>query len=221
LLPGGRRTANIHLAETWILPIFQAPNPGTQVAHQGLLEAHIVDTRNKTEIVHPMGSSFRIAILILLLSLTFPKLQTSAQTNNLKIGFGFDAVLQSEDGLGLGFRARLSKPLTWDLSLAVDLGITGFILEGQDDASYVIDPQVSLIVTFPNLERTTYLLGGFGVYAPFGPSDHSAGGPTIHLGVGRATPLRESTLYYEIDPAIIIQSEEIALSIPFRIGIIL
>ncbi len=168
-----------------------------------------------------MGSSFRIAILILLLSLTFPKLQTSAQTNNLKIGFGFDAVLQSEDGLGLGFRARLSKPLTWDLSLAVDLGITGFILEGQDDASYVIDPQVSLIVTFPNLERTTYLLGGFGVYAPFGPSDHSAGGPTIHLGVGRATPLRESTLYYEIDPAIIIQSEEIALSIPFRIGIIL
>ena len=194
---------------------------GHQSPHQGLLEAQIDHIRNQTEYLIPMGSSSRIALIVLVLSLTLPRLHAVAQTNSPKVGIGFEAVLQSEDGLGLGFRARLSKPLTWDLSLAVDLGISGFILEGQDDASYVIDPQLSLIVTFPNLERTTYLLGGFGVYAPFGPSDHSDGGPTIHLGVGRATPLRESTLYYEIDPAIIIQSEEIALSIPFRIGIIL
>lgn len=194
---------------------------GTLDAYSGRTEAHINQSCHQTGYLDTMESTSRITFLILLMALALLAEGVLAQTNHPKIGIGFDAVLQSEDGLGLGFRTRLSKPLTWDLSLAVDLGIAGFILEGRDDASYVVDPQISLIVTFPGLDRTSYLLAGFGVYAPFGPSKHSAGGPTIHLGVGRATPLRESTLYYEIDPAIIIQKEEVAISIPFRVGIIL
>ncbi len=169
-----------------------------------------------------MESSSRVSLVLFVFVLLISGgREALGQDDPVKIGFGFDAVLQPDEGLGLGVRTRFSKPLSWDISAALDLGLSGFILEGRDDASYVFDPQVSLIVTFPNLDRATYLLGGFGVYAPFGDASNSTGGPTVHIGVGRALPLRESTLYYEVDPALIIQKSKVVVSIPFRIGIIL
>jgi len=169
-----------------------------------------------------MESSSRISILLIVfVLLTLGGRQTRAQDDPVKIGFGFDAILQPEEGLGLGVRTRFSKPLSWDISIALDLGLSGFILEGRDDASYVFDTQISLIVTFPDFDRATYLLGGFGVYAPFGDASNSSGGPTVHAGIGRAVPLRQSTFYYEVDPALIIQKSKVVVSFPFRIGIIL
>lgn len=164
----------------------------------------------------------RTALAILLLFVVFSGArQAFAQSEPVRVGVGFDAVIQSKDGLGVGFRTRWSRPINWDVSLALDLGLSGFIFQGREKASYVFDPLVSVIVTFPDVSRATYLLGGFGIYAPFGPGDHLDGGPLLHLGIGRALPLRESTMYYELDPAIIVLKNSIGLSLPFRIGIIL
>lgn len=169
-----------------------------------------------------MESSSRVLlVLFFFVSLNLSATEARAQDDPVKIGIGFDAILQPDEGLGLGVRTRFSKPLSWDISVALDIGLSGFILEGRDDASYAFDPQLSLIVTFPNLDRATYLLGGFGVYVPFGDASNSSGGPTVHIGIGRALPLRESTFYYEVDPALIVQKSRVVVSIPFRIGIIL
>jgi hypothetical protein len=166
------------------------------------------------------------SLILTLIGLTLlagrhPTTAQNTQSEPLRVGIGFDAVLHTEDGLGIGFRTRWSRPVTWDVSIALDVGLTGFLLGGTEDASYAFDPQVSVIVTFPDVSRATYMLGGFGVYAPFGSGDHSDGGPTLHVGVGRAVPLRESTLYYEVDPTFIILRKSIGLSLPFRIGIII
>ena len=160
------------------------------------------------------------AFLALVFSLTFIG-DAKAQVEPLRIGLGLDGVLHSSEGLGIGFRTRISRPINWDVSLAFDFGLTGFLLGGTDEATYVFDPQVSVIVTLPDLNRATYLLGGFGVYAPFGSGDHADGGPMLHLGIGRAVPLRESTIYYEVNPAFIIRESSLGVSIPFRIGVII
>jgi hypothetical protein len=160
------------------------------------------------------------ALLALVLALSHFR-DARAQDEPLRIGLGLDAVLQSSEGLGIGFRTRISRPINWDVSIAFDFGLTGFLLGGTDEATYVFDPQVSVIVTFPDLNRATYLLGGFGVYAPFGSGSHADGGPMLHVGIGRAVPLRESTFYYEVDPAFIIRESSLGVSIPFRVGVII
>ncbi|NBW93796.1 MAG: hypothetical protein EBR20_05435 [Bacteroidetes bacterium] len=45
-------------------------------------------------------------------------------------------------------------------------------------------------------------------------------GPTLHAGVGWVKPLRESVLFYEVVPALVIGAEKVAVAIPFRIGVI-
>lgn len=137
-----------------------------------------------------------------------------------RFGVGFNGLISTTDGLGLGIRSRISAPVNADLSFAVDLGLTGFILQGRDDASYVFDPQVSAIVTLPgSRDRSPYILGGVGAYVSFQDGD-SEGGPTLHGGFGYVQALNETTIFYEIDPALIIGEESVALALPFRIGVI-
>ncbi|HMB90093.1 MAG TPA: hypothetical protein VKP65_04550, partial [Rhodothermales bacterium] len=82
-----------------------------------------------------------------------------------RFGIGFNGLISTTDGLGLGIRSRISAPVNADLSFAADLGLTGFILQGRDDASYVFDPQVSAIVTLPGRrDKMPYILGGVGAY---------------------------------------------------------
>jgi hypothetical protein len=144
-----------------------------------------------------------------------------AQGREPLIGLGFTTVLSSDDGLGFGFRSRISAPVRADLSFALDLGAAAFILEGRDTATYIFDPQVSAIITFPGTSRATYLLGGVGGYIPFSDQGRSEGGPTLHFGIGWAKPLSETLLYYEFDPALIIKKSSVSVAFPFRIGIIL
>ena len=143
-----------------------------------------------------------------------------AQLSNARFGVGFNTLLSSEDGLGMGFRGRISSAVNADLSLALDLGMSGFILNGRDDASYVIDPQLSLIVTMPGVERASYLIGGMGAYINTNDSSNALEGPTIHFGIGWVRALRESVLFYEVDPALVIGKSSVGVAIPFRIGII-
>jgi hypothetical protein len=161
----------------------------------------------------------------LLLALTaLPSLAQRASHSNAAIpprfGMGFNALLSSEDGLGLGIQGRASAPFNRDLSFALDLGLTGFILQGRDDASYVFSPQGSVIVTFPGTTKAPYFLGGVGGYIPLSNEDRSTGGPTLHFGLGYVQTLSETSVYYEVNPALIIGETEVNLVLPLRVGII-
>lgn len=173
-----------------------------------------------------MAFLFRCSRMALLLMLA--ALPASAQRSSRydatqlppRFGMGFNALLSSEDGLGLGIQGRASAPFNRDLSFALDLGFTGFILQGRDDASYVFTPQGSVVVTFPGTTKAPYFLGGVGGYIPLSNEDRSSGGPTLHFGLGYVQTLSETSVYYEVNPALIIGEEEVNLVLPLRVGII-
>jgi len=162
----------------------------------------------------------RIFSLIIVLFLA--GMQTAdAQLSNARFGVGFNTLLSSEDGLGLGFRGRIASPINSDLSVAFDTGLTGFIFDGRNNATWVIDPQLSLIVTLVGDSKAPYLIAGLGGYIPVGDSSaNTEGGPSIHVGVGWVKLLRESTLFYELVPSLIVGEESASVGIPFRVGII-
>ncbi len=143
-----------------------------------------------------------------------------AQLANARLGIGLNTMLSSDDGLGIGFRGRMAAPINSDLSFAFDAGLTGFVFDGRRNATWIIDPQVSLIVTLEGQQRAPYLLTGVGGYIPVGEDNGTEGGPAIHAGVGWVKLLRESTLFYEIIPALVVGENSVSVSIPFRIGII-
>ena len=152
----------------------------------------------------------------------------SAQQGGLnpRFGAGFDALLSLasgdvlDDGFGLGIRGRASFPINADFSVAVGAGFAGFLLGGRDDANYLFNPQVSGIVTLPRSPNwARYLIGGFGGYFPLGDSQ-AEGGPALHLGLGWVRPLQETSLYVEIDPALVIGESRTALIVPARVGVI-
>ena len=173
-----------------------------------------------------MTRRLRLLMLAVLLAAVWmlpPIDDAEAQSLRPRFGLGFNTTLTTAEGvLGLGVRGRVSAPVNADLSFAVDLGMTGFILSGREDATYVFDPQVSAIVTLDARQpRTPYLIGGIGAYVPFGDdANDDDGGPTIHGGFGWVQGLENTTLFYEINPALIIGKTAVDLVLPFRIGII-
>ena len=84
------------------------------------------------------------------------------QDLNPRFGLGFNTSVSTADGVGIGMRLRGSAPVNRDLSFAIDLGMTGFIFEGRDEATYLVDPQISAIVSVPDdrPDRLTYFMGG-------------------------------------------------------------
>lgn len=150
---------------------------------------------------------------------TVPR-SANAQLANARLGLSLNTMLSSDDGLGLGFRGRLASPINSDLSFAFDAGLTGFVFDGRENATWVIDPQASLIVTLEGNEKAPYLMAGLGGYIPVGDNNSTKGGPALHVGAGWVKLLRESTLFYELVPALIVGESSVSVSIPFRIGII-
>ncbi|GIV61339.1 MAG: hypothetical protein KatS3mg044_0205 [Rhodothermaceae bacterium] len=157
------------------------------------------------------------ALIALSMPLTTP---VQAQSMAPRFGLGFATMLSTEDGLGLGFHGRASAPVNADLSFAVDLGFVGFILEGRDEATYIFDPQVSAIITLPGVRSAPYVLGGVGGYIPLNDKDRTVSGPTIHLGIGWVRALNETSLFYELNPALIIGETNVQFALPFRLGLI-
>ena len=154
--------------------------------------------------------------------------QDSSAQRSVRLGVGFDAVagLPSQDvvpeGFGIGIRGRAAVPVNADLSFAGGAGIIGFVLGGEDDATYVFNPQISAILTIPRARWATYILGGFGGFIPLSEDafGNPEGGWAIHGGMGWALPLRETSMYIEVDPSLVVGSEETTLVIPARIGVI-
>ncbi len=164
--------------------------------------------------------------VVVLSFLLVAALPASAQSLAPRFGAGFDALLSVasgdvlESGLGLGVRGRASFPINADFSVALDAGFAGFLLGGRDDATYLFNPQVSGIVTLPRTEHwARYVIGGLGGYFPLG-SSQAEGGPALHFGIGWARPLNETSLYVEIDPALVIGESRTALVAAARIGVI-
>lgn len=161
-----------------------------------------------------------IAVTLCFVGIVAVPRQAYSQDLSPRIGLGVNGMVSTADGIGIGFRGRVSAPVNADVSLALDAGFTGFLLGGRRDASYVFDPQFSVIVNLPQQrDQLSYLLFGAGAYVPMGTSSSSSG-PTIHFGYGRVRVLQETSLFYEIDPAIVVAESRVDLIIPVRIGII-
>ena len=144
-----------------------------------------------------------------------------SQAAPARIGAGIDAVIvplragDVDPGVGLGLRGRIALPLNSDLSGAASLGVSANLA---GSAVLTATPQVSLIVSLPGSGRSVrYLLGGFGGYIPL---SGGGGGTTLHAGFGWAVPLSETSLYFEIDPAIVVGSSETTVVVPVRVGVI-
>ena len=165
-----------------------------------------------------------IPVLLLLIAtavLTISQ-RSAAQDVTPRFGIGFNSLLSSADGFGIGFRGRASAPVNRDVSVAIDLGLTGFVLNGRRNADYIFDPQLSAIINLPSRSgQLTYILFGLGGYVPVGrDAANEQNGPTIHIGIGWVHALNETSLFYELDPALIIGEESVDIAIPFRIGLI-
>lgn len=159
--------------------------------------------------------------LLLVLLLTAPDASAQRRASAPRFGLGANLMLSTADGLGLGFRGRASAPVNADLSLAADLGFTAFVLEGRRNGSYVFDPQASAIITLPSSgSQLAYILAGVGAYIPTGNEDEGKSGPTLHAGIGWVRQLNETSLYYEIDPALVVGETAVYIAIPVRLGVI-
>lgn len=169
-------------------------------------------------------SAFYTIILLLMFILPGSVL---AQGFSPRVGVGLSAMMSwtGELNFGPGIRLRIAQPLNQDLSLAGDVGIAGFVLGGRDDASYVFNPQVSAIITLPEPGNTApYLLFGLGLYLSSDDLDSDGEplteGPFIHAGYGLVQQLNETTLFFEVNPGLIIGRETIGLMLPVRAGVI-
>lgn len=165
-----------------------------------------------------------IAISLLLVSFSLVPNALHAQARNPHIGLGLDVILGPPDnratdsGFGLGFRARASFPISYDVSLAGSAGILGSFFRGRDDAAVTLNPQIGVIVTIPRTPWAPYFLAGFGGYIPL--SDEVGGGPAIHAGVGWARLLTDASIYLEVNPSLIIGATATSFILPLRAGVI-
>jgi hypothetical protein len=166
-----------------------------------------------------MTSTLRALCLTLILGvLTLAPAQ--AQTEP-RFGIGFQMLASTvEENVGPGIRFRVSAPVNRDLSISVGTSFTGYVFEGQDDATYAVDPTLSAIVTLPVVgTRGTYFLGGIGAYVPLGDNAASAA-PFFHFGFGRVWLLRDTSVFFEVDPALVVSEEQADLLLPLRVGVI-
>ncbi len=162
-------------------------------------------------------SAFLAAALLLLVSAP----AAHAQQLTPRFGLAFQSILSFQDGLAIGFHGRAAAPINADLSIAFDLGAAGFVLEGRRNATYVVTPQLTAILNLPSYrDNATYVGAGFGYYAPVNRDDNTNGGPTFHVAYGWILGLRETSLYVEVDPALIVAQEGVSLALPVRVGAI-
>lgn len=165
-----------------------------------------------------MLRSFRTLLLLGIVGLLSV---APAQGQSLRYGAGLQVLGSTAvASASPGFHFRTTLPITQDLSVGGGVGLAAFVFEGQTNAVYALDPEVSLIVTIPNPSRSaTYLLGGGGYHVPFG-NDPPANGPSFHLGIGRIWALQDTTLFLEFTPAIYVRENSAAGLFPLRGGVI-
>ncbi len=156
--------------------------------------------------------------------LLFASVEGRAQERNPHMGFGLDVTMAPPDNptigsaVGLGFRGRVSYPVSYDVSLAVGAGINGGFQQGWSDAAVTLNPQASVIVTIPDEPWAPYFLAGFGGYVPL--RSIAQGGPSLHGGVGWARLLTDASIYLELNPQLVIGETSSSVVLPVRAGVI-
>jgi len=119
-----------------------------------------------------------------------------------------------------GFHLDAQLPITGGFSLVGGAGLSAFLLEGRTNGTYTFDPELTLKVTLPSRSKgATTVFGGAGYHIPFGPVIEG-GGPTVHLGVGRIWTLRESTLFVDLVPTVVVHEQSIGVLMPLRAGVV-
>lgn len=147
--------------------------------------------------------------------------QSSSGMPEVRFGVGVSTIYSSVDGIGLGLGARVSVPINTDLSIAGDLGFSGFVLDGRDEAVYVFQPMLSFILTLPQTQGSPYLIAGIGGYYPYGDNQNtSEDGPLFSFGLGQVQRLTETTLFYEVVPGLLVGPDQVEFVVPLRIGLI-
>lgn len=161
------------------------------------------------------------SLAVALLLITWITARPAQAQNDPRFGIGFQMMASSiEDNVGPGIRFRVSAPINRDLSVSVGSAFTGYVFEGQDEATYALDPTASLIVTLPVMGgRGTYFLGGVGAYVPLGDRAPEAA-PFFHFGFGRVWLLRDTSIFFEVDPALVVGEETSNVLFPVRVGVI-
>jgi hypothetical protein len=166
------------------------------------------------------------ALVTLLAALAAPASAQRRSSFTPRFGVGFEAMVVPvgnsilQDGLGLGIHGRIALPLNADLSAGVGMGLDGFVLSGSEEASYLATPEATLILTLPRRgEGVRYLLGGIAGYIPL-TDGLEPGGPALVAGAGWAFPLRETSFYVELAPALVVGRSAATVAIPLRLGVI-
>lgn len=119
-----------------------------------------------------------------------------------------------------GFHLDAQLPITGGLSLVGGAGLSAYLLEGRTRGTYTFDPEMTLKVTLPSRSKgATTVFGGAGYHIPFGPVVEG-GGPTLHLGAGRIWTLRESTLFVDLVPTVVVRQQSVAVLMPLRAGVV-
>ena len=88
------------------------------------------------------------------------------------------------------------------------------------DLEILVIPEATLILTLPRRgEGVRYLLGGIAGYIPL-TDGLEPGGPALVAGAGWAFPLRETSFYVELAPALVVGRSAATVAIPLRLGVI-
>jgi len=163
-----------------------------------------------------------LCVTLIVLACTTPRL--AAQDNNTKFGLGVGLVANptdddlASDDVGLAVRGRISKPMNSDVSLAGSVGLYAFAFNGTDTADYILNPDLSLVVTLNGQSRFPYLLVGAGGLFPTNGDKRARF--EAHAGYGLAWPLTSVSVFLEVMPTIAFQESSTTFVVPLVVGMI-
>ena len=164
-----------------------------------------------------------VAWLVGLVALSAPAAAQSPALAPPRIGAAFETwgALPNQglipEGVAVGLRLRAALPVNADLSVAGDLGVAAHLWDGAANARWVANPQTSLIVTLPSRGSVRYVFGGFGAFLPL---DGGGGAPSLHIGAGTAIPLNDTSVFFEVNPSLLVGENETTAVLAARAGVI-
>lgn len=125
-----------------------------------------------------------------------------------------------EESLAPGIHLEAKMQVAGRYSIIVGTGGAAYVLEGRRSGTYTFDPTLTLQITRPSrsLGANTFSLGGGYHYSS---GNRGVGWtPSVHLGVGRIWTLRESTLFVDLRPAVLIREQSLSMRLPLRAGVV-